>query len=275
MPVRAKVETTLKAIMRDCLPPVIVRQLQKISPSKAFFGAYRDMGAHKAEHEGEPWNAIYQRQAQPFLVATRDLRYDGGMAFTASQHHFIQYYHRGAPALEEYYKRHQPRNIFEQHFIESPDQPTKLDGLPWSIANTAAFSGEEGLDHTHGRQQYGPVSKKKIDLEVRRLNAVKESISKFGYKDALGFPRGYFLENDKGYLRFLVVGGQHRTAALSFLSVDPVVVTFQPNWPRIIRRTDVRQWPQVRAGNVSVEFALAIFDAYFRNPQINLWSSKN
>lgn len=146
-----------------------------------------------------------------------------------------------------------------------------ISDVPWAPLNAFKSSGEHGLHHSHGVQQYGPVSTAKITLEANRLDAVLDSIKQKGFLSRYGFVRGYLLEKCSGNYKFVVTGGQHRMAALAFLGEKKVSVVFQPQWPRVIKRSDVHKWPHVLAGNVSHEDALRIFDSYFRPDDLPLW----
>lgn len=263
----------MKRIIVAILPPVIVQLIKKV---------LRLAGLRKSTHVAKfsnsifvesPKFALYQRGNRPFYVNAEDLRYGGGVAFSENQHHFIRYYNHGYSALKDFYQSHQPDNIFDQHFLDCRFPiSAEQNILPWTmLEDNRPFRGENGLDHTHGRQHYGPVSERKVGLEASRLDSILLSIKQHGYKEEYGFPRGYLLEHDqKDDLKFLVVGGQHRAAAMVALQFDPVPVMFQPNYPRIIRRSDVADWPQVASGLFEADSALLVFDAYFRHPNDKL-----
>lgn len=260
----------VKSLLRNWAPPAIVRTAKRL---RAAIRGSNHPGHTKQQIEilTDVELALYQRSRQPFYVPALKLRYSGGRAFSMAQHHFIKYYRGGRAALERFYTDHQPVNIAEEHFVCGQSTSAGLDTLPWAPAPPEPFRGEPPLDHTHGRQQHGPVSQKKIDLEVSRLDNVRKSIERRGFVAELGgYPRGYFLENDAGDKSFIVVGGQHRVAAMIDLGFDPVPVIFQPDWPRMIRRTDAEKWPMVKKGVCTLDEALKIFDCYFRDPNLPL-----
>lgn len=201
--------------------------------------------------------------AFPFEVGS--LVYYGGMNYSIHQHHFLRYYKYGKEALEDFYKQHRPKSVFEEHFLK--ERNSRKAGLPWFLNDNAKYIGEHGLDEAHGKQQFGPVSDKKIALEARRLDDVLISIQQHGYQPRIagGYPRGYLIKKNQNY-RFVVVGGQHRVAAMVHLGYKNIHVAFQPGWPRLINEIDCIDWPLVRNGIMSRENALEIFDAYWRPP---------
>lgn len=267
--------SSVKVVARGLLPHSLLVLMKR---AHARFHSKKTTNLRDCLHEyqADVGVAMYEHGRTPFLFPQTDLRYAGGLAFSPEQHHFIRYYEYGRDALDAFYQRFQPRNIFECHFLPTSSREVNIDSLPWSVAATeSSFYGESGLDHTHGRQQFGPVSQQKVSLEAKRLTELLSSIRRHGYRVELGFPRGYLLENERDQFRFVVVGGQHRAAALSYLGYEFVPVIFQPDWPRVIRRSEVHAWPQVRNGNISSESALQLFDSYFRDSEIDLlegWS---
>lgn len=157
-------------------------------------------------------------------------------------------------------------------------QPESAD----DIIKDTALKHSEGLfcytlpwDHSPkknggNRLMYsGPIDDDRGEKEYRRLIEVFDSIKKKGFvtqKSANLFNsnqiQGYFLECG-GLYRFVVLHGKHRAAALCALNRNRIPVTFELNKPRVVRRTDVDKWPQVRNGNVSKEDALRAFDKIF------------
>ena len=218
----------------------------------------------RVEVVGDVLPAIYCRKAVAFKFPVARLRYSGGLKFNQHEHHFIKYYVSGKGALMAFYRSHQPKNILEQHFVEGSFDNNGFGILPWVESAEASDSlGECGLDRSHGCQQYGPASDAKIDLEAKRLDLVLESISAQGYQPSHGYPRGYLLQNCENQFVCHIVGGKHRVACMAHLGYEKIPVQFQPNWPRVIRRTDFQLWPQVRSGAMTAEQALTIFDSYF------------
>ena len=208
----------------------------------------------------------------------QSIRYQGGISFFRSQNHFVRYYEAGKSSLTQFYEMHQPNNILEAHFlyndfdIKSPPPPRGL--LPWQIRATT-FKGENGLTAIHGHQAFGPVSNKKISMEAKRLDNLLKSINRFGYVPELfdGYPRGYLLIDDinsSSRQHFVISGGQHRVAVLSYLGFTEILLQFEPTYPREIKASDIENWPSVKTGAYSKILAYKIFYSYFRDENLNL-----
>ena len=274
----SRFKQTIKFLLKEIFPPLLIRLLVRVRNVliRSEMDHLNNLSILESADE-----ALYERHDKPFLFLIQDIRYHGGQAYNALQHHFLRYYAGGMHELEKFYHKHQPSNVYEKHFIpppqlsgrESPDLRKRIliSDVPWAPVNTLKSPGEHGLDHTHGVQQYGPVSTEKINLEANRLDAVLDSIKRNGFLSRYGFVRGYLLENCSAEKKFVVTGGQHRMAALAFLGEENVPVMFERQWPRVIKRSEVHKWPHVIAGNISHEDALRIFDSYFRSSELKLW----
>lgn len=206
------------------------------------------------------------------------LRYQGGRSFSINQHHFVRFFKDGELALSRFYNLHQPKNVAEEHFIYNKAGTTMylpaIGFLPWRLSEQKFF-GEKSLNDSHGHQAYGPVSAKKVSLEAKRLRTILESISKHGYvpESFDGYPRGSLLINDinsPATQRFLISGGQHRVATLSYLGYLEVLITFEVAVPREIRISEIETWPGVTSGIFSKELASIIFNSYFRDETTKL-----
>lgn len=234
----------------------------------------------------------YSTENQQYSIDVGSLRYFGGVCFNPIQSHFVRYLDEGESYLRKFYAIHKPKNILEKHFLFDlyfPEPNSKLPlflRLPWTITdlkeetymNTFLSSEEEGLNIAkYGVQHYGPVAEKKIKSEIRRLNNLLKSINRFGYKPELfeGHVRGYFLSDDVSLIQkkvFLVTGGQHRAAVLSYLGKETIPVEFEPFSPRLIRLSDSANWHSVKYKKISQEAAIKIFLSYFRNCNVKLLS---
>lgn len=208
-----------------------------------------------------------------------NLRYQGGRRFSIDEHHMVQFYSEGDSALRNFYEMHQPKNCLEEHFYYNNADMSSMvlppvGFLPWSLQRKKFF-GEKGLFEAHGHQAYGPASAKKVNLEAKRLTRVLESINKYGYQPELfgGYPRGQLLVDDANTpvrQHFFITSGQHRIAALSYLGIGDIYITFEAWLPREIRISDIDNWPGVKMGTFSKEVAQKIFFAYFRAEGSNL-----
>lgn len=212
------------------------------------------------------------------LIESEKLIYQGGMQFTSSGHPFLRFYSQGRDSLALFYEDFQPRCPLERHYLKCVNSGhshrkgiTQLLDIPWAQI-PQNFSGEMGLSAHHGHQGFGPVSERKLSLEIQRLRSVLVSIEKFGFQPAgtNRLPRGYFLEDDESLPKrriFLVGNGQHRVSALIYLGWKKIPVAFLQGSPRIIRISQIKQWPGVVSGRFKENQARAIFGSYFRTDQ--------
>jgi len=289
----------LRQVLQLLTPPIIFKVLRKtksalnlkplapaLASEKVFFpNDFLIFSAQKKTKD--PFigyiEAIHATNNNDICIKTWDLVYSGGISFASEEHPFSAFYKKGANALENYYRQHQPENIFEKHFLYGYSNLNKdrrvfanqAFPLPWFYCrNYIPFKGEEGLSADHGIQHYGPVSHEKLILEEVRLQKTRASIKKHGYiRSVSGLPRGYFLVNDNVFpwvFRFHIVGGQHRTAALVDLGYKFMYFSFQPFYPRAIYRSQASHWPSVIHKQLTVKESLMVFDCYFRDPTVPL-----
>ena len=120
---------------------------------------------------------------------------------------------------------------------------------------------------------YGPVHEEVAEGELRRLQAIHESISRNGYDRRHGDCHFVVLRRNDDY-RFIVDGGGiHRTAAMAANGYTWVPGTFHLR-PVIIDRRDVDAWPQVWRGVWGRSQALAYFD-YLFDYDSSTWAREN
>ena len=211
-----------------------------------------------------------------FSISASQIRHHGGQAYNSIQHHFVAYYQDGINALRAYYSHHQPKTVYQKHFIFNHNG--QQTALPWLVDSNSILVGEHGLKANHGHSAYGPVSDKKIKLEARRLDLCLSSLDANGYiversfpKENNGYPRGYFLVTKSGDWVFRVVGGKHRVATLVWLGWENIPVCCEPNFPKCIFEAEIKNWPGVVSGEYTEEDAKLIFDSYFRDASVKLW----
>lgn len=198
-------------------------------------------------------------------------------ALAAYRHRGIEDYERSP--LVDYYASHQPATAAEAFGLSQRETPhfASVDVLaycmPWEPGAPARHrerrimrGRKEAREHgfelgaEDGTTYFGPVSAAKGQLEMRRLIAVYESIKREGYRRHDG--RG----GDVGGILFLgpegdwcvgITGGQHRVAAAAALGLRSLPVRFSvvPVHPG-----GVNDWPQVRAGRITRDGALDVFD---------------
>ena len=122
-----------------------------------------------------------------------------------------------------------------------------------------------GLDSEESIADLSSCSMEKLVIEAKRFGTLLESIRKNGYNPPKKstIKANIYLAGDE-YV-WSVQGGHHRAAVLSYLgyTVIPVVIR------KIIRREEVKFWPQVASGLYNKVAALHVFDNFFyaRQPQ--------
>jgi hypothetical protein len=122
--------------------------------------------------------------------------------------------------------------------------------------------------------QFGPCSKKKIKLEMTRLENLLQSVKLHGFIDGGTTPDGYVLENSHGERVFHVMDGNHRIAVQAHMaqnSEQEVSVYIRKGFPAIIKEADVKKWPAVISGVLTEDEALRIFKSFFRNGDVSIF----
>lgn len=268
---------SIKQFIRKFSPPVIFRKLRQ----KCYIYLNLPYTAASVKIDFDPISLTYTTGDPVFSIPLQKIRYPGGLPFTYSSHHFMQYYKEGVAALSRFYQNHQPDNIFEMHYLSAPEvfesQPgnkaadTAKFRVPWLDNYHERKKAEMGLKIKDGNQAYGPASDQKIKLEARRLDYILYSIKKTGYKPEVfgGHQRGYFLMDINGEWVFLLREGMHRMAALAHLGHESIPVKFMQNYPRIIKQSDCPEWPLVSEGVISEKKALEIFHQYMATVSVS------
>ena len=206
--------------------------------------------------------------AHPFAFActlARDL--PAGSAFSAVKE-----------TLAAYYSSVQPRSALDVIDLsdgEAPglrEMPVHKWIVPWSelsVDDNARHRQicleEEGLRNrslvtvNDGFTLFGPVSKKKLEMESRRLTNLLLSVRDNGFLRNSPEPlEVYGLRVGDRYSWF-VTQGQHRFAVGAALGLEKVHARVM----RVIRREDARHWPKVVDGNFTEAGAVKFFDRVF------------
>lgn len=184
-------------------------------------------------------------------------------------------------ALERYYARVQPRDIYEWVGLNEADAPG-LSAVPiWAIPepwvagslaqkqaamNRVAMNESQrhgqALSASHGDKGYGPVSADKLRTEARRLCEVLDSIRRTGYRRhdrADGDIEAQVFLREDGAWRWQVSRGLHRAAVLAAMGPEPIPVRVKA----LIDRRDAGIWPNVRSGLYTRCGAERYFDRIF------------
>lgn len=182
--------------------------------------------------------------------------------------------------LGEFYATFRPSSSAELLGIESSGAGTsKVSPFgslePWEGVSSARQArrgrrwalGEQGqhgvgASKVLGWRHFGPMDPKGVRFEARRLRAVYDSIAANGYvrhDGPDGDIRVVVLEDESGVLRYCVVRGHHRAAALAALNHADASVRINAYRVPRVRASDAQGWAAVVRKELSATVALAIF----------------
>ena len=183
--------------------------------------------------------------------------------------------------LQRYYEVWQPSSSLEAliGLDRTPaalaEAPPYMFLLPWNrdtleqrksasrkgIWEENARWGDGNIVADEGCVFHGPVSARKGRIEFERLVSVFESIQKNGYDLSMGRPvRVNILKRGKE-LRYLIMEGQHRVAAMCAVGHATIPAVVGQAWVTDI--DFVEFWPQVRDGIWSKKDAENYFNHLF------------
>ena len=143
--------------------------------------------------------------------------------------------------LHKFYDNFTPNNLYDALNLKNLNRKkpsTSLDNLILKFYKNQKFQGMKtfGFTRKDGHVLNGPISKRLLNFEVKRLDNLFLSIKKNGWKPIkfkTGFIRGIFLLHNKNFI-FKIIGGNHRAAALSVLGKNYLDCWFQPFEPRFV-----------------------------------------
>ena len=208
-----------------------------------------------------------ERPALRLLVPPELLRMQGGFIYGPG-HPFVAAQTEGSEALRAFYATCQPATITDYYGLDGAGRQG-ADLPPWEIpwygrSQRSPPPGELELGPEHGVSFYGPVSERKIELELRHLDRLARAVRQNGYDpDAFGDIEGYILDNGSG-AAFFVRGGKHRAAVLTALGHRRIPVAFRSSWPRLVHSGSAGRWPLVRSRSMEISLAKDILEAYIR-----------
>ena len=129
----------------------------------------------------------------------------------------------------------------------------------WAFAGSLANRRKIVLPK-HGMTDFGPVSERKLALEVQRVLVLDESLKANGFRPSARHPLEVVGLRRGGDYRWLAMRGRHRFAACAAWAIDSV----DARVTKVIRREDVCTWPRVVSGAFTQQGALRVFDRLFR-----------
>jgi hypothetical protein len=145
--------------------------------------------------------------------------------------------------------------------------------LPWSPADPRETlrkveeaqlreNRQHGLDEgmSAGAKAFGPVSERKLEVEARRISELAVSIRQHGldHRRPDYNIKAVFLVSGEQW-RWLSAAGMHRVPVAAGLGVAQIPVRVAA----VVRRDEVKIWPQVAAGLYDEPTALRLFDRLF------------
>jgi len=221
-----------------------------------------------------PSFSLSQTNRHPFIdalqtLSSEDLGHDSALELLKSE-------------MKKFYTEFQPANAFEilgldeekSHTLET-FEPYALT-LPWDNAGpvkerkakmrsireeNAVLNVDAGEDA--GWAWSGPVSDEKLEVEARRLMNVYRSIQEQGYCRS-DEPDGDIRVNllfDESYnhATWQARVGQHRAIALAALGYEEITCRIS----KVIVKSEVEKWHNVRNGLYDEQLAIAVFDRIF------------
>lgn len=183
--------------------------------------------------------------------------------------------------LWRYYSMVQPRTLKEWLDIPANVCPA-IDSLPlfawgwlpWTTRSPAEFV--QNVDDSHfaenrvfglnkgasaGEKAFGPVTRKKFEVEAQRVSSLFKSIKENGldecHPDYWSISAMFLVVGDRWIWRSTV--GMHRIAVACAAGIKHIEVRISA----VVRREEVDIWPQVQSGLYDRETALALFDRLF------------
>jgi hypothetical protein len=185
--------------------------------------------------------------------------------------------------LSAYYARVQPATFAEWMGLSARGSaldriPAWAAPFPWETrgvestrrdrakaARAESLRGGVELPISAGWQFVGPAVPEKIDLEVRRLQSLTNSLQRSGFRrsdarqgDVTAVVLWRADARDDAW-RWIVHDGHHRAAVASALGLDAIPVRVV----RVVRRDEATLWPGVVSGLYPLDSALEVFDGQF------------
>jgi hypothetical protein len=184
-------------------------------------------------------------------------------------------------SLRNYYENYQPETALDLFNLKKNDSPSLSNSKPWAapypwvdysitewseilkeVTKQENLRNGKFLTIDEGVHTWGPVSKLKLEVEVKRFYQLLLEINNNGYirNDK---PDGDIvldaLCNENGEWRFINRGGTHRFSVLAALGKNKIKARIQS----LIFRRDYKIWPNVISNLYTKKGALKLFDRFF------------
>jgi hypothetical protein len=198
-----------------------------------------------------------------------------GFAFSEGWHHLVEFL-RANPSLPE---DGGDFGLLRSYFASY--SPAVMSVLPAAAGKQVSFSppfftypwGNFRLHYHHGipvkdimtTRFCGPLPEERIRAEAMAMVRLARRLASVGYRPWTypnTFIGGVLLRRETEE-RFVVLQGNHRVAALSFLGAESIETRSMKGYWRVLSKDQVDSWYYVANGKCSREDALAYFDMFF------------
>lgn len=167
--------------------------------------------------------------------------------------------------LYKYHNKFHPKSTFDI----LPQGTTKFYPPYWVYPWGSFFSNRDTVPRrgTLETRFCGPSDISLIADEFNRMVTIYNKLKEEGYRPwAYGNKpiTGIIIEDEKKNTKMVILGGNHRLAALATLGHTHVPIRLDDRSDRpFLREKNVRKWHFVKTGECSIEDALKIFRVYF------------
>ena len=191
-------------------------------------------------------------------------------SFCAEKHPYVCFLDHGFEAMKTFFDLDQPQGPEEYFSLAKPEtseiilNATPSRVWPWS-PKLVPLPEPPGFPYWRA----GPKSDNHLVSEAYRLNRIRKSVQKHGYRLKQGdLPWYMLLIDDSGGevvdFRAVVMHGNHRVAVLAHLGwVSIPMAPPQTLLRNEVRLSDVANWPGVLDGSFSFDGARATFMSFF------------
>lgn len=170
--------------------------------------------------------------------------------------------------LFEYFNNFQPKTYGDVYCLNKKNKLHTLEQTnhfhPWI---------HSGPTNTFRAGLFGPKHITCVEHRMLRLKNLINNINDYEYNPSShDIIEGYILLKKDDY-RFLITGGHHRVAVLTAMHMmdirknkyNEILVKYEQNRTsvKIVRESDVENWPGVKSGWLSKDDALEMFYSYF------------
>ena len=118
------------------------------------------------------------------------------------------------------------------------------------------------LDYTDGYNSFGPVSIRKLELEVERLRSIILSVKESSYSenDVINLPTARFLFSESGKCALNILEGNHRACVLAAMGYEEM--SFLVNVQDVVHEIEIDSWNGVMDRVYSRNDALSVFNRF-------------